>query len=341
MMADEDGAGPAGCGDRPRGVFWGWAGWHDAIRVGRCRRIAGARDAVAASSRPRGRRRSWSRSDRIGRRGEADLPGGGRWRRPRAEGSSARRRCSCAAGRSTLGRPGRRRASIDGWRGSARGHHAHRAGRGRRGGLRCPRGSRCCVSGEQLRARDAARAGARRPGGADRALERAGGGAARFDAFVLAGRLQLPGSHPRRSGGGAPAAARGGGAARPRGGAGPRDLQRRADPRRGGAGAGRRRAIRCAWRWRPIGSSGGTATTRAGSSWRPGPARGAVPLHRGLDEPLPMPMAHGEGRFVTADAELADGLAASVALRYARRGGRAGATASRPIRTARAPTPPG
>ena len=81
------------------------------------------------------------------------------------------------------------------------------------------------------------------------------------------------------------------------------------------------RTTRCAWRWRPTGSGGATATTRAGSSSRPGAAAERCLFTRGLEEPMPMPMAHGEGRFVTADPELSDGLAAcgGAALRRSRR----------------------
>ncbi len=39
---------------------------------------------------------------------------------------------------------------------------------------------------------------------------------------------------------------------------------------------------------------------------------------RGLDRPVPMPMAHGEGRFITADPELRAGFSRQVALRYSR-----------------------
>jgi phosphoribosylformylglycinamidine synthase len=53
----------------------------------------------------------------------------------------------------------------------------------------------------------------------------------------------------------------------------------------------------------------------------PGPAAEQCLFTRGLDEPLPMPMAHGEGRFTSATSELPGGLAASVALRYARADG--------------------
>lgn len=50
----------------------------------------------------------------------------------------------------------------------------------------------------------------------------------------------------------------------------------------------------------------------------PGPGAEQCLFTRGLDEPLPMPMAHAEGRFTTADPELPGGLAALVALRYAK-----------------------
>jgi phosphoribosylformylglycinamidine synthase subunit PurQ / glutaminase len=53
----------------------------------------------------------------------------------------------------------------------------------------------------------------------------------------------------------------------------------------------------------------------------PGPSAEQCLFTRGLDEPLPMPMAHGEGRFTSSDSELPDGLVASVALRYARADG--------------------
>lgn len=53
----------------------------------------------------------------------------------------------------------------------------------------------------------------------------------------------------------------------------------------------------------------------------PGPAAARCLFTRGLDEPIPMPMAHGEGRFVTADSSLSRGLAERVALGYARPSG--------------------
>lgn len=48
----------------------------------------------------------------------------------------------------------------------------------------------------------------------------------------------------------------------------------------------------------------------------PGQAASRCLFTRGLEEPIPMPMAHGEGRFITADRELGTNLAAEVALRY-------------------------
>jgi phosphoribosylformylglycinamidine synthase len=63
----------------------------------------------------------------------------------------------------------------------------------------------------------------------------------------------------------------------------------------------------------------------------PGPGAAKCLFTRGLDELLPMPMAHGEGRFTTADAGLARGLAESVVLRYARAdGGAAGGFPANP-----------
>lgn len=55
----------------------------------------------------------------------------------------------------------------------------------------------------------------------------------------------------------------------------------------------------------------------------PGAAARECLFTRGLEEPLPMPMAHGEGCFVTADPVLLPDPAASVALRYARSDGSA------------------
>jgi phosphoribosylformylglycinamidine synthase subunit PurQ / glutaminase len=57
----------------------------------------------------------------------------------------------------------------------------------------------------------------------------------------------------------------------------------------------------------------------------PGPAADSCLFTRGLREPIPMPMAHGEGRFVTADPALAAQLPACVPLQYARPDGSAGA----------------
>jgi len=53
----------------------------------------------------------------------------------------------------------------------------------------------------------------------------------------------------------------------------------------------------------------------------PGGAASRCLFTRGLDAPLPMPMAHGEGRFVTADSAEAARLDQGVALRYAGPGG--------------------
>lgn len=54
----------------------------------------------------------------------------------------------------------------------------------------------------------------------------------------------------------------------------------------------------------------------------PGPGAERCLFTRGLSEPLPMPMAHGEGRFVTADAAVARSLPDRLALAYARPDGR-------------------
>ncbi len=50
----------------------------------------------------------------------------------------------------------------------------------------------------------------------------------------------------------------------------------------------------------------------------PGPGAEGCLFTRGLREPLPMPMAHAEGRFVTAESKLAERLALWTALCYAR-----------------------
>jgi phosphoribosylformylglycinamidine synthase len=55
----------------------------------------------------------------------------------------------------------------------------------------------------------------------------------------------------------------------------------------------------------------------------PGEAAGRCLFTRGLDEPVPMPMAHGEGRFVTSEARLGERLGEEVALRYAQPDGAA------------------
>lgn len=54
----------------------------------------------------------------------------------------------------------------------------------------------------------------------------------------------------------------------------------------------------------------------------PGDAAAACLFTRGLTDPIPMPMAHGEGRFLSADPSLSTGLSARVALRYARPDGK-------------------
>ncbi len=48
----------------------------------------------------------------------------------------------------------------------------------------------------------------------------------------------------------------------------------------------------------------------------PGPGAEGCLFTRGLDEPLPMPTAHGEGRFTSIDPDLEADLGGSVALRY-------------------------
>lgn len=53
----------------------------------------------------------------------------------------------------------------------------------------------------------------------------------------------------------------------------------------------------------------------------PGAAASRCLFTKDFREPTPIPMAHGEGRFATADPELAGGLADFVALRYVRADG--------------------
>lgn len=54
----------------------------------------------------------------------------------------------------------------------------------------------------------------------------------------------------------------------------------------------------------------------------PGPAAARSLFTRDLDAPLPMPMAHGEGRFITHSIEMARALPERIALSYAQPDGR-------------------
>lgn len=54
----------------------------------------------------------------------------------------------------------------------------------------------------------------------------------------------------------------------------------------------------------------------------PGPAAVDCLFTRYIDEAVPMPMAHGEGRFVTTDEELEESMESRAALRYAHPDGR-------------------